>query len=85
MANSKPCNAGKGRPKGSLNKVTKSVKEMILGALEEAGGQEYLQAQATQNPTAFLTLIGKILPSEINASGELTVLVKFEKADGPSE
>jgi len=51
-----------GRPKGSLNKITKSLKEMILGALDEAGGVEYLLTQAKTNPTAFLTLVGKVLP-----------------------
>lgn len=66
---------GPGRPKGSQNKATKALKEMILDALTDAGGQEYLKLQATANPTAFLTLIGKVLPSEINAnhSGQVTL------------
>lgn len=66
--NNKPPNAGGGRPKGAQNKVTKALKEMILGALDDAGGQEYLKRQAEENPTAFLSLIGKVLPSEINAN-----------------
>ena len=33
---------------------------MILGALDDAGGQAYLMRQAEENPTAFLTLIGKV-------------------------
>jgi hypothetical protein len=71
----KPPNAGKGRPKGSTNKATKALKEMILGALDDAGGQDYLRRQSAENPTAFLTLIGKVLPSEINAnhSGVVTL------------
>lgn len=40
---------------------------MILGALDGVGGEAYLQRQADENPSAFLTLIGKVLPSEIKA------------------
>ena len=66
----KPPAAGKGRPKGAVNKTTKALKEMILGALDQAGGQQYLAEQAEENPTAFLTLIGKVLPMELkNAEG----------------
>lgn len=54
-----------GRAKGVPNKVTKELKDMILGALDDAGGQEYLLAQATANPTAFLTLVGKVLPMQV--------------------
>ena len=38
---------------------------MILGALDDAGGQAYLMRQAEENPTAFLTLIGKVLPMTV--------------------
>lgn len=68
-----PPNAGKGRPKGVPNKVTKAVKEMILGALDDAGGQEYLVRQATENPVAFMTLVGKVLPLDVNATVAATV------------
>jgi hypothetical protein len=71
-----PPNAGKGRPKGSQNKATKELKEMILQALDGAGGVDYLQRQASENPTAFLSLIGKVLPMQLNASGGLTINIK---------
>lgn len=58
----KPPNAGKGRPKGSLNKVTSDVKAMVLTALNDAGGARYLLTQAKTNPNAFLALVGKVLP-----------------------
>ncbi len=61
-------NAGKGRKPGSQNKVPKALKEMILGALDRAGGEDYLLQQAHDNPTTFLALIGKILPSELAVS-----------------
>ena len=59
--------SGQGRPKGIPNRVTSDVRAMIHGALDELGGQAYLVQQARENPGAFLTLIGKILPKEIKA------------------
>jgi len=59
-----------GRQKGTPNKSTIDLKNMILGALDDAGGQDYLKRQAIENPGAFLTLVGKILPKDINANVE---------------
>lgn len=61
---------GKGRPKGVVNKNTKALKDMILGALDKAGGVDYLLAQAHDNPAAFLSLIGKVLPLQVYGAGE---------------
>lgn len=68
---------GGGRPKGVPNKNTKALKDMILGALQKAGGEEYLQQQANDNPNAFLSLIGRVLPTELksNVEGNITVNV----------
>jgi hypothetical protein len=52
----RPPAAGKGRPKGARNKLTRNVKEMILGALSDVGGQNWLVKQATLNPMAFMRL-----------------------------
>ena len=45
-----------GKPKGTLNKVTKDLKQAILGALEAAGGDEgsvgYLKRLAIENSSA---------------------------------
>jgi hypothetical protein len=54
-----------GRTKGTPNKTTKALKEMILGALDQAGGEAYLLQQARENPNAFLTLVGKVLPTTL--------------------
>jgi hypothetical protein len=59
---------GPGRPKGVPNKNTTAVKDMILAALNQAGGIEYLVRQSIENPTAFLTLVGKVLPLDVNAN-----------------
>lgn len=47
------------------NKLTRELKDMILAALEQAGGQQYLAQQAIDNPGPFLTLVGKVLPLQV--------------------
>jgi hypothetical protein len=53
----------KGRAQGSQNKITRALKESILHALEEAGGNEgavsYLRWLAHENPSAFAGLLGR--------------------------
>lgn len=61
-------NAGKGRPPGVPNKVSADVKSMIETALHQAGGIEYLVEQSEKNPTAFMSLVGRLLPKDINAN-----------------
>ncbi len=71
-------NAGKGRPKGVPNKATAAIKDMITQALEKAGGVEYLVRQAEENPGAFMTLVGKVLPLQVSGDPDnpLTVAVQ---------
>lgn len=63
---------GPGRPKGVGNKVTKELKDMILQALDNAGGVDYLAERAADPRTAsaFLTLVGKTLPMTVKGPGE---------------
>ena len=56
-----------GRQAGTPNKIPKALKEMILEALDLAGGVGYLQRQAIENAPAFLTLVGKVLPKDVRA------------------
>lgn len=79
----KPPNAGKGRLKGTPNKATKALKDMILAALDTKGGADYLAKQAEENPTAFMTLLGKVLPLQVAGSldATITVLTGVPRAD----
>ena len=76
-----PPNAGKGRKKGVPNKINHSIKEMIVQALETAGGTAYIARQAEENPTAFLSLLGRLVPAEVRAelSGAFTVETSFDE------
>jgi len=67
-----------GRAKGTPNRTTAQLKDMILTALDQAGGIKYLQRQATKSPTAFLALVGKVLPMTVagDKDNPITVVVK---------
>jgi hypothetical protein len=64
-----------GRKKGSPNVMTKNLRTMIMNALSKAGGEDYLVKQSVENPTAFMQLVGKVVPAELKAdiSGGLTI------------
>ncbi len=76
LKGTRPPAAGKGRPKGARNKMTRALKDIILGALDKAGGERYLFEQSSRNPVAFMTLLGKVLPVQV--SGEDTGPVAVE-------
>ncbi|HEX7639835.1 MAG TPA: hypothetical protein VF457_15670 [Burkholderiaceae bacterium] len=69
---------GPGRPKGMPNKTTVELRDMVMTALDGAGGAEYLCMQAFDNPAAFLALVGKCLPKDVNltAKGNLADLLR---------
>lgn len=62
---------GAGRKHGSLNKNNQELRDMILQALnnQDGGGVGYLQKQAQDNPSAFMTLLGKVLPTQVTGEG----------------
>lgn len=66
-----------GRKRGVPNKVTGELKEMILTALGEAGGVEYLVRQAEKSPTAFLALVGKVLPLQVTGENGAPIHVNL--------
>jgi hypothetical protein len=71
-----PPNAGKGRVKGVPNKNTAALREMIRQALDAKGGVEYLVTQAEEHPVAFLALLAKLIPTEIQGAMDKRVVIK---------
>lgn len=67
----RPPNAGAGRKKGVPNKTTASLKTMITGALDELGGQAWLIEQARSDPRAFMALLSKLVPREIDLDASI--------------
>lgn len=59
-----------GKKKGYSSANTTALKEMVLAALNQAGGINYLLAQSKENATAFLTLVGKVLPLTVAGDKE---------------
>jgi hypothetical protein len=74
-----------GRQKGTPNKFTATVHEMILEALHAVGGVDYLAQQARENPVAFLSLLGKLLPTRVGGEtggSRLTVrVINYARVD----
>ena len=53
-----------GRRKGTPNKVTAELKEMITAALDEADGVKYFVRVADEHPAVFCALLGRMLPKD---------------------
>ena len=67
-----------GRAKGTTNKITATLKEAILLAGQAAhpdGMVGYLTKQAAEQPAAFMTLLGKVLPLQIAGDSESPLYV----------
>jgi hypothetical protein len=91
MSGSKPGERRGGRQRGTPNKVTRALKEAILLALDEAGGDggavAYLRSQANLSPAAFMGLLGKVLPLTIKGQieGHLTCNVNYRRERRPDD
>lgn len=74
---------GPGRKKGIPNKNTLLLKDAIMAAATQAGGKEgligYLVKQANGNPAAFMSLLGKVLPTQIESDNAAIAVVRIER------
>lgn len=86
MANAKPKNSGQfgkgnpGKPKGATNKTSRELKDMILTALSQAGGEQYLLERALDPRTAsaFMSLVGKVLPMQVTGANGMPLVARVE-------
>ena len=82
---------GPGRKPGIPNKANGLLKDAIIQAAEAAGGEggmvAYLTKQANTHPAAFLALIGRVLPLQVQdreASGKIIVeIVRQSRSHEP--
>ena len=81
-----------GRQKGTPNKSTGAIRDLVRQALEQAGGASYLAMQAELNPGPFLALVGRLIPAEAskaltatatNADGKTTIEVRYVEEPVP--
>jgi hypothetical protein len=78
---------GPGRPKGSVPKTVKTIRDAVLQAFDQVGGAAYLAklAQGTQSDrAAFVSLVSKVLPTQINANVEGGIQVQLSWLSGRS-
>jgi hypothetical protein len=81
-------NGGKGRPKGARNKVSGLLKDAIIQAAIEAGGDHseegddrlvaYLAHIARTQPAAFCGLLGKVLPLTVAGDKNSPLVTRVE-------
>lgn len=80
----KPNKAGQGRPKGALNKTTRSVKEAIEYAAQGLGGADRLvswaKADAANERAFWSSIYPKLLPLTVagDANNPLRIINKIE-------
>ncbi len=76
---SRPGERRGGRKRGTPNKITRSLKETILGALEAEGGVDYLRTVARDSPTVFCALLAKVLPLTVadEKTAEMPMVTKI--------
>ena len=72
---------GAGRKPGVPNKDNADIRAMIIGALNQVGGVDYLAARALDAPSSFLALVGKVLPLQVTGENGGALTVDFRWAD----
>jgi hypothetical protein len=74
-----------GRKKGTPNKTTALIKDMIIEALNESGGVDYLVDVAKDHPTAFCTLLGKVIPLNHTSEDDIFAMPRLIRIVGPDD
>ena len=76
-----------GRKKGTPNKLTKTVRETVLGVFNDL--QEHpkanLQKWAEENPKEFYQIAAKLIPTEITGNALQDITVIFKKGDNSND
>lgn len=68
-----------GRRNGTQNRFSVALKELMLQALSDACGAAYLTRQAENNLSAFMALVGRVLPLQVKDNGADPVVTTVVK------
>lgn len=75
-----------GRQKGTVNKLTVSIRDAIEHAFTELGGMSYLVHVGRSDPRTFCALLSKLLPTKLaNADGSPLLAALTELTDAQLE
>ncbi len=75
-----------GRQKGTVNKLTVSIRDAIEHAFDELGGAGYLVHVGRSDPRTFCALLSKLLPTKLaNADGSPLLAALTELTDAQLE
>ena len=69
----------RGRPKGAGGKVTQAVKDAVQTAFDEVGGADYLVQVAREDHKTFCALLGRVIPTQVNATIATAKLTKEQR------
>lgn len=81
MNNENLTKRGRGRPKGSVNQITKGAKEAFQFAFDKAGGAKRLYQWAKSsdsNYKEFIKLYSKLIPVDLTSAEEKIVIKELE-------
>lgn len=82
----KPGERVTGRQKGTVNKLTVSIRDAIEHAFTELGGMSYLVHVGRTDPRTFCALLSKLLPTKLaNADGSPLLAALTELTDAQLE
>ena len=75
-----------GRQKGTVNKLTVSIRDAIEHAFDRLGGVSYLEHVGRSDPRTFCALLSKLLPTKLsNADGSPLLAALTELTDAQLE
>ena len=73
--------AGAGRPKGRVSNEVADIKALVVGALQDVGGRQWLADRAIDHPVAFMGLLGRVLPLQVTGENGNALVVDIRWAD----